>query len=285
MVFLGYLVNIANQSGLLPCLHRNNPCYLLRTVINLIGAFSIAFHSIWFYLENHSDDFLQATLALNMCSTVIIHVTKALMGLAKNKEFLAVFLRLKRLYDDPCQYRLEIRDRIDQRLQNYAQKIVWFISLGILVVILTPIIVKTVEYFETGDIVKYRWDLPIPYASPFYNLQSSPTYEIVYVEFAISFPPDAFFAYSMGFLFMGISLHIHGLFLELECRFRNLDMTQGRRQFREDCNKCIDFQNEIYEIVKDTQDVFANIFFVQFMGTIIIVCSQAYLATQVGVIP
>lgn len=175
---------------------------------------------------------------------------------------------------------------MDKNLQFYSRNIIRFVVLAMLSVIFNPVIVKTIEYFQTGTIVKYRWDLPIPYASPFFDLQVSPAYEIMYITFALSFVPDVFFAYSPDFLFMGMCIHIHGLFKELECRFKEVgtSVTQGRiskRQFRDNYKHCIDFQNEIYAIVTDTQNVFGNIFFTQFIGTIIIVCSQAFLGTQV----
>lgn len=85
---------------------------------------------------------------------------------------------------------------------------------------------------------------------------------------------------------MGMCIHINGLFKELEYRYKSVghSVTQGRiskREFRNNYKHCIDFQNDIYAIVKDTEKVFGNIFFIQFIGTIIIVCSQAFLGTQV----
>lgn len=87
---------------------------------------------------------------------------------------------------------------------------------------------------------------------------------------------------------MGLSLHIHGLFSDLADRFRNTRAATdqlgecSRRAFVAQYKNCIDFQNEIYEIVKETQHVFSDMFFVQFAFTIIAVCMQAYLATQVS---
>lgn len=43
----------------------------------------------------------------------------------------------------------------------------------------------------------------------------------------------------------------------------------------------MDYQNAIYDIVKDTQRVFEGIFLLQIIGTTVICCTQAYLLTQV----
>lgn len=286
MVFLGTILNISNQTGMLPTLHKNNPLYLLRAVVNLIGAFSIIFHCGWFYYMNNKCDFVQATFGLGMCMCVLMHVTKVLLWLTRNNQFLAVYLRLKQFYDDPTLYGRQFRDPLDHQLNFYTKNIIRFVVVAGSSVTLTPVVVKLLEYYRTGAVVQYRWDLPMPYASPFADFKSSPTYEFTYVTFALSFGPDVFFAYSVDFVFMGMCVHIYGLFKELEHRFQNVGVSvNGRRiskrQFRENYKNCIDFQNEIYEIVKATEDVFVNIFGVQFIGTIIIICTQAFLATQV----
>lgn len=183
MVFLESLLNISNQTGLLPSLHKKNRLYILRTVINFTGALSIIFHCGWFYFIHNKTDFLQATFALGMCMIVLVHVTKLCVLLSKNDEFVAVYLRVKRFYDDPTLYRNEIRDTMDKNLQFYSRNILRFVVMAMICVILNPVIVKSIEYVQTGAIVKSRWDLPIPFASPFYDLQVSPAYEIVYMYY------------------------------------------------------------------------------------------------------
>lgn len=282
MIFLG--LQLGNQLGMLPAVHNYHPAYLIRTVVSISGVWTIGLQAAMFLYENRRD-FMQSISALAISLNVLMHAIKVIIGLAKNRKFLRVYTRLKSYYENPRQYQSEIRDRVDRSLRFYSVNIFRFVVFSCLGVIFTPLLVKGIEYYQTGAMTGSRWDLPIPFASPFFDFQSSPAYEVCYTMFAVAFTPLVLYVFSLAFLFMGIAVHINGLFMDLEYRFEHIGLSSkgrrvGRRKFRENYKNCIDFQNDIFEIVKDTEDVFANIFFVQFTGTIVIVCIQSYAATQ-----
>lgn len=153
-----------------------------------------------------------------------------------------------------------------------------FLLVAACVVIGNPLLVMAIEYFNTGKIVESRWELPIPFASPYIDFASSPGFELTFIEFAITFIPEVYFAFSPSFLFLGICLYLDGMFLELSYRFRDINERRAFHEFRD----CVEFQNEIYYLVENAGQVFGSSFFTQFINTILTVCLQAYLATQVG---
>lgn len=283
MVLFAHIIKITKFTGMLPSYYPHNFWYFLLISVNLFWVFSMVLHSGYFFYTNYKNNPEQAVAALIMGVPVFMHMLKIFIGLQKNKKLLALYLRLKRLHDDPKEYRDEIREPMDKRIEFYTEKLIKMLLLACYAIILTPILVMALEYIETGDIKHSRYDLPIPYASPFYDTRSSPAHEILYVTFFFHFPQDAFMMYSLLLLFVGIAMHIHGLFLELKCRLQEANVgTSNGLLFRDSFKNCIDFQNEIYQIVQDTEDVFSNVFFTQFVNTITTVCLNAHLATQVS---
>lgn len=289
MVLLEHGLRVAHLTGMLPTLNKGNPGYLLLIFFNCVCLVSMVLHSGYFFLNNYKNDFAQATNALSLCILVFMHAVKIAIGLLNNDKLIALYRRLKKVYDNPQEYRICIRDRVDERIKFYMVKLIRFTFVAAWAIILTPVLSMAIEYLDTGAIQFSRWDLPIPYGSPFYNTRSSPTYEILYVSIALSFTQCAFMAYTAVFLFIGISLHINGLFMELKCRLDDTLKVIRAKDIKDNLifshhyKKCIDFHNEILELVKDVETVFGPVFFVQFMNTIITVCVHSYLVTQVSV--
>ena len=288
MFFLGVIMNVADPLGALPSLRRNNWRYLLITVINMYGPFHIMFHNFYFIYLNYTSDFSKSTLALGIGLVVLMHTVKSVIFLWNNDRFMRIYYRVKRIYDQPTRYRPAIREHLDGRLNYYTRLIYLSLFAGCAVVICTPVLLKGLEYLQTGAIVVNRWELPLPFANPFLDLESSPTYEIYFIHVTVSFTADTYFVFAVDLLFMGFCVHIYGLFQELAMQVKSTkDALEwrhkvGRREFRRHFKKMIDFQREIYGIVKDLEELFGGIYCVLFIGTIFNVCIHSYLATQVS---
>lgn len=290
MVFMDNCgLNLANQLGLLICLHKNNKWYFLRGLFNWLLLFAIFIHAGWYCLQHYSSSthLEESTYALVSTCNVSMHLMKTLVMMLKNDRFLVLYLKLKRYYDDPRKYRSKIRKEIDGQAAFYNGLYVKFVVGACITVIITPMIVQSMEYYRTGSIIDSRWDLPVNYENPFFSLEESPAYEIYYVIFGLTFIPRVLFAFSIDLLYMATCLHIYGLFRELQQRIRMMCWTANgrrasRREFCANFRNCVDFQNEIYEIVKETQEVFSIIFFLQFVGTMIVICFQLFLGVRVS---
>lgn len=89
-------------------------------------------------------------------------------------------------------------------------------------------------------------------------------------------------------IFLGLCLHIcallkdlgNGIIKELEIHANWTKATE--QDFQNAIKSRIDYHNDICGIVKMLQSVFGGIFFSQFLGTICVLCTQAYLTTQVN---
>lgn len=288
MVFLESGLKVASITGMLPGMHKGKPYYRLITIVNLVSFFSMIVHCGYFYLANNEKDFAQATNALSVFILISMQTLKIILCLAKNDKLVDLYHRLKAIHESPLEYRSSIRDQVDAKIEFYMGKLIWFAFGASISIIVTPLLSMIIEQFTTGSVVNSRWDLPLPYASPFYNTQSFPSYEILYGTVILSITQCAFMAYSALFLFTGISFHIHGLFTELKCRLEmikinGVEANNGNR-FTDHYKNCIDFQNKVLGIVKDTEEIFGPVFFSQYMNTIITVCLHSYLATHVRIL-
>lgn len=92
MVFLGDLLKVPNQCGMLPCLHKKSRWYLLRTIINFIGASSIAIHTGYYVYSKFNENTTQSMTALSLCITVTMHIIKIVAFLFNNNGFVVLYL-------------------------------------------------------------------------------------------------------------------------------------------------------------------------------------------------
>lgn len=148
---------------------------------------------------------------------------------------------------------------------------------------------RLIAYLRNDPLKDLQWELPLPYANPLIDFESSPVFEITYITFSLGLYPVTMILASLDLFFLACCLHVYGLFKDLRGQMgllvRNKDgVPRTRKNFHSNLSKCVDLQVEIYSLVQTIEEVFGGIFFTQYMGTIIIICIQAFLATQVGLI-
>lgn len=115
-----------------------------------------------------------------------------------------------------------------------------------------------------------------------FDLESSPAYEIAYFIAAIGIPACANCIVAIDGIFMGLCLHAVALYRDLKDRLRETD-TCGPAKFARNMKRAVKYHVEIGDMVRGIERVFSRIFFVQFNGTIFILCSQSYMATLVSI--
>lgn len=114
-------------------------------------------------------------------------------------------------------------------------------------------------------------------------MTTSPYYEVIYLVSAIGIPACAHCIAAIDTIFMGLCIHSMALFRDLKRNLIKVDKeAKGEMQFKKNMNALIDYHNEILDLMKEIQSAFSRIFFTQFVGTILILCSQSYLAVMVS---
>lgn len=278
MVFFGTVLEVANRFGVLLALHKGNPCYKLITLFCWLSVVNSAVHTGCFYVQN-IDDFDLSTSVLGAFMNMLMHLVKVHLIMYNSEELVALYFKLRRLCHDPKRSHFEAAKRIESHIELFTRIYLSFILLVATAITINPLIVQTMEYIQTGVVVVYRWETPFPFASPFGNITSSPIYEITYLSWIVGIVPLAMFVISADLLFMACCFHIRGLLIHLKFMMQNYAVDPNNL---ERLKRCVFYQNSIYEIVKDTQLVFGGIFFTQYIGTLVIVCTQAFLATKVS---
>lgn len=277
MVFFGSVLEISNRFGVLLALHKTNPCYKLITLFCWMSVVNVAVHTGLFYIQN-IEDFDKSTSVLGAFMNMLMHLVKVHLLMFNSDEFLALYFKLRRLCNDPKRTHYEAARKIEGQIELFVRVYLGFIILVAVTITINPLIVQTMEYFQTGHVHQYRWETPFPFASPFGDIRSSPIYEITFATWTVSILPLAMFVISADLLFMACCFHIRGLLVHLKFMMESYAVTPNNL---EQLKRCVFYQTSIYEIVKDTQYVFGGIFFTQYLGTLVIVCTQAFLATRV----
>lgn len=278
MVFYGSLFKLANRTGVLIALHKENRWYKLLTIASYFSIWNMLVHTATFYAEN-IEDFDLSTSVLGGLINIVTHSIKIPLILVKNDDLIRLYHKVSKLCTDPKLTNFEAAKDLERKIELFTKIYFCFLGLVIVVVSSNPLIVQSIEFFRTGRVDVYRWELPFPYANPLFSLKSSPAYEITYAIYASSVIPMVGCALSPDLLFMATCTHIRGLCDHLKTKIQ---------KFIEDpsdsvaLKEFVDYQNSIYEIIKDTQRVFGGVIFIQCMGTLIIVCTEIYVATQVG---
>lgn len=235
-------------------------------------------HTSCFYFE-HIEDFELSTAAVGGFLDIIVQIIKSGLMLKNNDRFIKLYFKLRRLCDNPNNANYENAQALERRINLYVRVYFYFMGFAVIAVTTNPFFVQCIEYFQTGKVIKYRWELPFLYANPLYNLKSSPAYELTYAVFIITVVPIVIFAISSDFLFMASCIHIGGLFDDLNIKLKfAIENARNGRTLRD----AVDYQNTIYDIVKDAQEVFGSIYFTQCLGALVIVCTLIFVATQVS---
>lgn len=286
-IFFGSAFKVANLFGLLPSLHPTNHWYKIIIAINVLNLASWTIHSFWFFLEN-TEDFDKSTFALGLSVNCAMDLAKIILLLLNNQQFLRLYLKLKRTCEHPLRDRAT-KDYISTRVEFCSRLFYFFIICICLAIVCTPLIVRLIAYLRNDPLKDLQWELPLPYANPLIDFESSPVFEITYITFSLGLYPVTMILASLDLFFLACCLHVYGLFKDLRGQMgllvRNKDgVPRTRKNFHSNLSKCVDLQVEIYSLVQTIEEVFGGIFFTQYMGTIIIICIQAFLATQVGLI-
>lgn len=277
MVFFGTVLEVANRLGTLIALHPNNPYYKLITVACFFSVLNMAFHTGYFCFESIGD-FDKFTSVLGAFLNIMMHASKACFILLNSGNLLALYYKIRKLCYDPRKSHYADAQRLERKMEIFSRFYIFFIMVAAAAVTFNPFFVQFIEYYNTGKVMKFRWEMPFPFASPFFNLKSSPAYEITYAIFLIAIIPFALFAVSPDLLFMAVCVHIYGLFKHLTKNIRNCAANPSDLKV---LRRCVDYQNTIYGIVDDTKSVFGNLFFCQCFGSMVIVYTQVFVATQV----
>lgn len=278
MVFYGSILEIANRSGILVSLHKNNPYYKWITLFSLISVLNIIFHTASFYVQ-HIEDFDLSTTVLGALMNMLMHSVKVYLILANNHKLIKLYYQVKNLCNDPKCSHFEDASNLERKIEIITRGYLGFVGLLTLAITTNPLLVQLIEFVTTGSVINYRWELPFPYANPFLDLKSSPAYEITYTLFAISVWPMAMFVISPDLLFLATCTHVRGLFDHLKSKLQKLNQCPNNIGM---LRNCVDYQNSIYDIVKEMKRVFGSIFFIQSMGSLVIVCTQIFVATKVS---
>lgn len=278
MVFYGSILEISNRSGILVALHKNNPYYKWMTLFSVISILNIVFHTASFYVE-HIEDFDLSTTVLGALMNMLMHSVKVYLILAKNDKLINLYYQVKKLRNDPKCSHYKDASKLEKKIEIITKAYLGFVGLLTLTITTNPLLVQLIEFVTTGSVIKYRWELPFPYANPFLDLKSSPAYEITYGPFAISVWPMAMFVVSPDLLFLATCIHVRGLFDHLKTKLQKLNQCPNDLRM---LRHCVDYQNSIYEIVMNMKRVFGSIFFIQSMGSLVIVCTQIFVATKVS---
>lgn len=276
MVFFGSVLKIANYSGILVSLHDDHPHYKLLTFFSCSCVLNMVFHTAYFYIENIKD-FDLSTSVLGALITVVMHLFKVEAILNQNKLFMDIYLKIKGMAEEDTD-RIALAN-LEKTIERVARAFLSLVAVLLISLCTTPPLVQLIEYLETGSISKYRWELPLPYANPFVNLASSPAYEITFIIFVVTVTPLAMLLVSPDLLFMATCMHIEGLWHLVIIKAKDFIVNPNDA---DSLRILVDYQNRIYEIIQETKQVFGRIFFVQSLGTLVIACTQIYVATQVG---
>lgn len=278
MVFLGTLFEIANLSGILLSFNKLSPYYKMRTLISWSSVFNMVFHTGYFYYRN-LDDFDQSTLVIGPLTNILMQLIKVNIILIQNDNLVNLYEKLERICANPNNSNYKNTTKIEKYLELFVRIYLGFVAFVCVAISTNPLLVQLIEYLNTGNVVKYRFELPFPYASPFVDLNSSPAYELTFILFILGIFPLAMFVISPDLLFLGTCAHVTGLMEHLKILMvKVIDDPKDEARLR----KVVEIQNMIYDIVKETQSVFGNIFFTQCLGTLFIVCTQIYVATKVS---
>lgn len=283
-IFFGSALKVANLFGLLPSLHPTNQWYKIIITINILHLTSITIHSACYSLEN-TEDFDKSTFALGFSVNCAMDLVKIILLITNKQQLLRLYLKLKRT----CAGKAN-KDCIAKRVEFCSRLFLLFIIYIYLAILCTPLIVRSIAYLQRNTVREYQWEelqLPMPYANPLIDFQSSPVFEITYITSAVGLYPLLMILASVDLLFMASCLHVYGLLKDLRNQMEELvghqsSYSRTGKKFGSNLSKCVDLQNEIYLLVQGIEDVFGGIFFTQFTGTIIIICIQAFLTTQVS---
>lgn len=277
MVFFGIGLKLANNLGLLTALHKKNPFYKCIIGIMLLDFLLVTFHTGYFYWENILD-FDKSTAVIGAFMYCIQSIAKSVMFLYKNDDFLVLYFKLKNLCDNPRRLHYQKAQEIEGKIEKYMRPGIVGFYILLLIYAMNPMLQMLIEYVQTGSVIEKRWEFPVPFANPFLNLTSSPGYEIVYAFYGISVIPLVSFLAATDILFMITCYHTYGLLGHLKLRLHAYNENPNRMDF---FRSCVEYQNAIYDVVSTTQNVFGGIFFLQFIGTTVILCTQVFLVTQV----
>lgn len=278
MVFFGSVFHLANYTGVFVALHKGNPYYKLLTIFSWFSVLHMCIHCCYFYIENVGD-FELSTAGIGPSLNIIMQTIKSVLLLKNNAQLVALYLKLRKLCDDQKNPHYEHAQQLDRKINSVIR--IYFTFLGFAAVAFTtnPLLVQLIEFRQTGSVTRYRWELPFNYANPLFDVRSSPAYEVTYAVFAITLMPLTIYVISSDLLFMATCMHISGLWDDVR---RKIQLYSERPLSGGRLREIVDYQNAIYEIVKDTQKVFSGIFFTQCMGALVIICTLIFVATQVG---
>lgn len=94
---------------------------------------------------------------------------------------------------------------------------------------------------------------------------------------------------AVDLLFLGCCIYISALFKDLQGEAITLDYPKLFKskekdldKFRENLISFVDQHTRVIGLVKKMENVFGEIFIIQYVGSIFSICSQAYLSTLVS---
>lgn len=164
------------------------------------------------------------------------------------------------------------------------------------VMVFTPLL-KLAWILINGGVIKSE-DWIIPFKVEFFcDMKTSPAYELIYLLSIVASYTIAIFLSGVDTLMLGVSYHIVANLKNLEALIRDVDdemirISDGVSLFDENANliklnqktieekliECINYHNEIYRYIA-REEKYGPLYFIQYIGSIFILCSSAFQAS------
>lgn len=118
--------------------------------------------------------------------------------------------------------------------------------------------------------------------SYFFDVASSPYFEIMYIYSVFAIPTCAGCIVAIDILFMGLCMHTVALIKDFKENLARVDReAKTDEDFKMQMSQQIKYHIEILELTRQIESVFNRMFFLEFFGTTFILCSQSYLTAMV----
>lgn len=300
MTVLESPLKLARIAGLLISFYPNQKTYKLISFYMICCAIVFVSPQAAFFLDNLGN-LQEATEVLSVFFPTIMTITQYLLFLLRNQSFKQLLEALSSLELVP-----NVHTKKAENLINIVLK--WFMILftgSTFMAQVVPLAAKVSEFYKTGEISQSKWAFPYKVSwvilrlftlfisrfifRVFFDLESSPVYEVCYITICLSILSLAIVLVTLQVIYMGTCLHICALFKDLkdkitECSLKaliNETLTDKEHTLR--IKLLVNYHNDILRLVKLMEKVFGEIYFSQIFSTILVLCVQAYLTTEVRI--
>lgn len=152
-------VGLAKWSGMLPSYYKHYRFYKVLLVLNILNGLNFVIPE-GIYLYENIDNFDESTEIVGSFLNMSMNLSKMALFLYQNDRLRELLEAVDKYASDKHRSNYALSQEVEKKVDRYSVVFTIVLYVAVFGVNCAPLLAKMIEVRQTGQLVRYKWELP-----------------------------------------------------------------------------------------------------------------------------